>query len=265
MHVTWWHQIEFAANWKIAQEAFFEAYHVMQTHPEMALFERDDDYPVNASYLSVPEQGHTWMDTAMNGDPADIARHARPKHSAAEQYMASLTTMWQGAQSMTNERQAEIAEETFQSVPEASFFEEFYKRVYADAAERGVPLPPVTEKMTNHWTAFPNYTGVIALGCSLTYRSRPHPTDPNKCIYDFWGLEIPPDGTPVTRPQIAAEDAPTWDDLWFVQQDASNIERMQTGVRTNGHKVQRLAPELEKMIVNWHQVLDQHIAKYTAS
>ena len=41
----------------------------------------------------------------------------------------------------------------------------------------------------------------------------------------------------MTRPQIAADDAPTWDDLWFVQQDASNIERMQTGIRTKGAQV----------------------------
>jgi hypothetical protein len=96
----------------------------------------------------------------------------------------------------------------------------------------------------------------------MTYRSRPHPTDPNKCIFDFFALEIPPEGTPVTRPQIAADDAPLWDDLWFLQQDSSNIERMQTGIRTRGHVYQRIAPELEKMIVVWHQVLDQHLAKY---
>jgi len=75
-------------------------------------------------------------------------------------------------------------------------------------------------------------------------------------------LEIPPEGTPATRPQIAADDAPLWDDLWFLQQDNSNIERMQTGIRSRAHKYQRIAPDLEKMIVNWHQVLDQHLAKY---
>ena len=164
---------------------------------------------------------------------------------------------------MTSAQQAAIADELLTTVPSDQFFEEFYKRVYAEAAERNVPIPPQTPEMTSHWTAFPSYTGVVALGCSLTYRSRPHPTDPNKCIYDFWGLEIPPEGTPVRRPEIAAADAPTWDDLWFVQQDASNIERMQTGIRNKSHKVQRVAPELEKMIVNWHQRLDQVIAQHS--
>jgi phenylpropionate dioxygenase-like ring-hydroxylating dioxygenase large terminal subunit len=258
MHVTWWHQIEFEANWKIAQEAFFEAYHVMQTHPEMALFERDEDYNAAAMghYADSKGQGHTWSQVPRT------ERKANLKHSPVEQFLAGMTTMWQGAQSQTNAQQVEIAEEVARTVPVDQFFEEFFRRVYADAAERNVPLPPQKPEMTGHWTAFPNYTGVVALGCSLTYRSRPHPTDPNKCIYDFWGLEIPPEGTPVKRPEIAAADAPTWDDLWFVQQDASNIERMQTGIRNKSHKAQRVAPELEKMIVNWHRKADEVIAQH---
>jgi phenylpropionate dioxygenase-like ring-hydroxylating dioxygenase large terminal subunit len=270
MHVTWWHQIEFEANWKVAQEAFFEAYHVMQAHPEMALFQRDDNFPAMGSYLSVPEQGHTWAqygqasdDGAVKDPYTGLDLKGRGKHPA-ELYHAGLTVMWEGAQSMTNARQIEIADEVIATVPHDDFFEEFYRRAYVDAAERNVPLPPPHPDNTGHWTAFPNFTGVVALGCSLTYRSRPHPSDPNKCIYDFWGLEIPPKGTSVTRPQVAADDAPTWDDLWFVQQDASNIERMQTGIRTNGQKYNRLSPELEKMIVNWHQTMDQHIAKYSS-
>jgi phenylpropionate dioxygenase-like ring-hydroxylating dioxygenase large terminal subunit len=275
MHVNWWHQIEFAANWKIAQEAFFEAYHVMQTHPELALFQRDDFYPPLGNYASVPEQGHSWMAAAMETAdsqewiapaekeaPSDAEPNGPITQSDPAGFVATLTTMWQGSRSVTNERQAEIAEEVIKAVPNDEFYEEFFRRVYDDAAARNVHIPPPDPEMTGHWTAFPNFTGIVSLGCSMTYRVRPHPTDPNKCIFDFWALEIPPEGTPVTRPQIAADDAPVWDDLWFLQQDASNIERMQTGIRARGHKYQRIAPDLEKMIVNWHQVLDQHLAKY---
>ena len=263
MHVKWWHQIEFEANWKIAQEAFFEGYHVMQAHPEMALFQRDDDYNAMAlRYTSNEALGHTWMSPAAG--TRTMGEHifdARGSKSAAEYFHASITTMWEGGRSNATAQQAAIADELLNTVPHDQFFAEFYKRVYADAAARNVPIPPQVPEMTGHWTSFPNFTGVVKLGCSLTYRSRPHPTDPNKCIYDFWGLEIPPEGTPVKRPEIAAADAPTWDELWFVQQDASNIERMQVGVRNKSHKVQRVAPELEKMIVNWHRRLDQHLAQ----
>jgi phenylpropionate dioxygenase-like ring-hydroxylating dioxygenase large terminal subunit len=263
MHVTWWHQIEFEANWKIAQEAFFEGYHVMQTHPEIALFQRDDDFSAMGRYATVKELGHTWSSTVPGGrSVGEYSAASRGTVSSAEVYHAMITTMWEGARSQTTAQQAVIADEVFHTFPHDEFSAEFQRRVYAEAAERNVPIPPQTPEMTGHWTAFPNFTGVYSLGCSLTYRSRPHPTDPNKCIYDFWGLEIPPDGTPVKRPEIAAADAPTWDELWFVQQDASNIERMQTGIRNRAHKYQRVAPELEKMIVNWHHRIDQFIAQH---
>jgi phenylpropionate dioxygenase-like ring-hydroxylating dioxygenase large terminal subunit len=264
MHVKWWHQIEFAANWKVAQEAFFEAYHVMQAHPEMALFLRDDNYNALAlaRYADNKPQGHTWADQRVGLSRGEAAASADGP-SAAQLYHATITTMWQGGQSMTNAKQAEIADDVLATVPHDQFFEEFYQRVYADAAERNVPLPPMTDDMTGHWTAFPNFTGVVSLGCSLLYRSRPHPSDPNKCLYDFWALEIPPEGTPVTRPKIAADDAPTWDDLWFVQQDASNIERMQTGLHSRKHLENRVGPDLERMIINWHRTLDRNIAQHT--
>jgi phenylpropionate dioxygenase-like ring-hydroxylating dioxygenase large terminal subunit len=268
MHVTWWHQIEFAANWKVAQEAFFEAYHVMQTHPEMALFLRDAEYDAisNAKYKDVAELGHTWMhpEAAQHmGEAADDERFAATvSKTPAELFHATIATMWQGAQSMTTARQVEVADDVLANFPPEEFFEQFYKQVFEDAATKNVPIPPLTPEMTGHWTAFPNFTGVVQLGCALVYRSRPHPTDPNKCIYDFWALEIPPEHTPVTRPEIAAEGAPTWDDLWFVQQDASNIERMQTGLHSQMHKGNRLGPDLERMIRNWHQALDRFLATH---
>src|SRR4029077_18306152 len=61
MHVNWWHCIELQANWKIAQEAFFEAWHVMQTHPEMAMQVRGDDVdPASMAGYGTSEQGHGW-------------------------------------------------------------------------------------------------------------------------------------------------------------------------------------------------------------
>lgn len=268
MHVKWWHQIDFEANWKVAQEAFFEAYHVMQTHPEMAGFLRDEKYNAlaYAHYYTDP-QGHGWanpraprilqlpgQEDRLMADPELL--------TPARSFYATQKVMWEGSQSQTNAHYLAIIEELVDSVSSEEFFTEFFTRAYADAAQRGVQLPPPDPNTTGHWTMFPNFTGVAMLGCALVYRARPHPTDPNKCTYDFWALEIPPEGTPVKRPQIAADDAPTWDDLWFVQQDASNIERIQKGLRTRDLTHARLGTDVERMIINWHQALDRELAKY---
>src|ERR1700722_3372303 len=42
MKVTWWKQVKLRANWKVAQETFFESYHVMQAHPEIAMYVEGD-------------------------------------------------------------------------------------------------------------------------------------------------------------------------------------------------------------------------------
>lgn len=268
MHVKWWHQIEFEGNWKVAQEAFFEAYHVMQAHPEMAGFLRDEKYNALAyAHYRTDKQGHGWTDTRaprilqrpgqqdrLMADPEDM--------NPAVSFYTTQRVMWEGSQSQTNAEYLAIMEELVESKTPEKFFEEFFTRAYASAAERGVPLNPPNPDTTGHWAMFPNFTGVAMLGCSLVYRSRPHPSDPNKCIYDFWALEIPPTGTPITKPQIAADDAPTWDDLWFVQQDASNIERIQTGLRSKDMNHVRLGVDVERLIINWHQALDREITKY---
>jgi hypothetical protein len=243
----------------------------MQTHAEMACFLRDEDFNALAyAHYSVDPQGHGWADPAAPrvfqrpGQGVDRYQADPAIKTPAELFLATQRAMWEGSQAQTNAHYVEIAEELIATLPRPhdDFFPQFYQRVHASAAERNVPLPPRTPGTTTHWTMFPNFTGVVMNGCALVYRSRPHPTDPNKCIYDFWGLEIPPAGTPVKRPQIAADDAPTWDDLWFVQQDASNIERIQTGLQTKGQEFVRLGVDVERLIINWHQALDRELSKY---
>jgi phenylpropionate dioxygenase-like ring-hydroxylating dioxygenase large terminal subunit len=268
MKVQWWHQLEFEANWKTAQEAFFEAYHVMQTHPEIALFLRDDDFnPAALGHYALTNRGHAWalpkaelLAREAQG-ATDFKRSAM--RSGRELYCAALNVMWDGARAGATAQQVEIAKEVSENYSDDEFFPEFYARVFAEAKERNVPIAPMHPSMTNHFTVFPNFTGAnLQLGCALMYRSRPHPTDPNKCIYDFWALEMPPESTPVTRPVIGGPDAPEWDDLWFVHQDAGNIERQQTGLRTVGHQGNRLGTEFEAMISNWHLALDRFLEAY---
>lgn len=270
MHVNWWHQIEFEANWKVAQEAFFEAYHVMQAHPEMACFLKDEDFnALSYGHYKTDPQGHGWSDMReprrliRPGQPERFSRTDPSVKTEAELFHATTKAMWEGSKAQTNAHYLAIVEELLEELPHPheDFFPEFGKRVAANAAERGVRLPARNADVTGHWAMFPNFTGVALNGCALVYRARPHATDPNKCIYDFWGLEIPPEGTPVRRPRIAADDAPSWDDLWFVQQDASNIERMQVGMRSSGQKFNRLGVDVERMIINWHQALDRELAK----
>ena len=37
MRTEWWESFRLPVNWKLAQEAFLEQYHVIETHPELVI------------------------------------------------------------------------------------------------------------------------------------------------------------------------------------------------------------------------------------
>jgi phenylpropionate dioxygenase-like ring-hydroxylating dioxygenase large terminal subunit len=259
MHVTWWHQVEFEANWKTTQEAYLEGYHLMQTHPEMAMFLRDEDFKINMRFEC--EGPHAWVKPVGHYSKQSTpgSKHGSKMYSASQHFHASEKVMWEGARAYTTKRRVEILEDILaRGLPDERFFEEYYRRVYEEAAANNVPVPRLQPHMTNVFGIFPNFLGLATLGTALVFRPRPHPKDPNKCVFDVWALEIPPDGTPVTRPVKGR--GPTLDELWFIRQDFGNIERMQVGLRTMGHKVNRLSLDFERTIVNWHSALDRFLA-----
>jgi hypothetical protein len=169
----------------------------------------------------------------------------------------SMRSIWDGAQATVMEWQVQIAEDVLDRTgSDEEFFATYYREMYEEADRRHQPLPPLSPDMTGHCTIFPNFTLAGTVGSVLLYRSRP--TGPDTCLYDFWSLSIPPDGTPVTRPVEGV--GPDLADLWFVQQDVSNVERQQIGLHTEAFRGMRLAPYLENMISNWHQALDRKLA-----
>jgi nitrite reductase/ring-hydroxylating ferredoxin subunit len=261
MRVNWWYRIELRANWKVAQEAFFEAWHVMQTHPEMAMLARDDDMnPGPTAGYGTSDQGHGWLSRATAAMYDDVDRSYTIRGRAPAEYTYNLLrVMWEGGRFGITERQLEIADDVAaRGVSWDQFFEVYYRELFEDAARNSVPLPAIVPEMTEHCTVFPNFTiAGIFMGNAFAYRSRP--TGPETCEYDFWAMSIPPEGTPVTRP--VEGEGPDWDDLWFVHQDVSNIERQQVGLHADGLTELRASPYLDKMIINWHQALDRVLAR----
>ncbi len=58
MRVNWWKSVMLRANWKMAQEAFMEGYHVPQTHPQLTLG-HPESYDPDSLVYSVYEHGHS--------------------------------------------------------------------------------------------------------------------------------------------------------------------------------------------------------------
>lgn len=254
MRVNWWHQLVLPANWKVALEAFLEAYHVMQTHPEFAMFARDDDVYQATSYVTHP-QGHGWFAIPVGENMGK--QQVAGGHSGGA-FMANMhRVMWEGARGQVSARQMEIQEELLAAgIPDDEFPKAFFRACYEDAARTGTPLPPPSREQTSHAFVFPNLTFVQELGNSLMFRARPHGDDPHSCVFDMWSLSIPPADATCERPSPDADIG----DLWFLQQDLFNVRRQQAGMRTRGHEASRLSGDFEPMITNFHQALDRVLA-----
>jgi len=258
MHVEWWHRKEMKGNWKVAQEAFFESFHQMQTHPEVVQFKRDNEVNVElmANYVTDP-QGHGWFSDANRGEHPDssFTEYVKGLHPA-EFMLNTQRVMWEGAQSIVTQWQRDIAHRIIErGVPNNDVLPTYVKEVYAEAERRRVPLPPPNPNATSHCTIFPNFTLVAGLGTALVYRSRP--LTANSCEYDIWSLSIRAEDEAIPR-AVEGMGAP-WENHWFVHQDVSNIELQQIGLRTDGFGATRLSPLLEAMISNWHVALDRKL------
>jgi phenylpropionate dioxygenase-like ring-hydroxylating dioxygenase large terminal subunit len=264
MRVKWWKQIRLEANWKVAQEAFFESYHVMQTHPELAMFANGDALDMDTfdgsiPLTEIPGLGH-WAHVLASHN-FGTAEGLQKGASSGDSMVAINRANWFGTRAQMTERALEIQEELLaRGVPcDDNLGTVLKNAVFEDALTRNIPLPAPTDKSTSWAHVFPNMTFVSGYGSSLIYRSRPDGNDPNACIYDFWSVEIPPTGTDSPKPVQATDEF--FEQLFIVQQDKSNIERQQVGLRSRGYRENRLATTYEKSITLFHRRLDQILAE----
>jgi phenylpropionate dioxygenase-like ring-hydroxylating dioxygenase large terminal subunit len=263
MRAKWWKQVVLNVNWKMAQEAFFESYHVMQTHPQLlmgggeAVGMRMSDmieYRTfrngHARFQSDVESGQIYAE-AGNGD------------SFIE--MARLLSSGQDA--MTLERDVQIFEGIRNKIgiDDPAFAQKAVQALYEYADGAGIPMAPMSESM-KLWGGdiflFPNYLMLPMYGNCLVYRVRPYNDDPEWTTFDVWSLTTYPVGQEPEKLELMGafdkDDVEHWG--LIPRQDFSNLERQQRGLHSQSFKELRLSAKYEKSISNMHEEMDRVIA-----
>ncbi|MHB8464331.1 MAG: aromatic ring-hydroxylating oxygenase subunit alpha, partial [Acidimicrobiales bacterium] len=243
MRVRWWKHTILAANWKLAQEAFMEGFHVRQTHPQL---EPDDGTPDSLAY-AVHANGHSSFQNVPR-------RNARPL--TLEEIIATSRSLWTGLDAMTLERDVRVLESLRdQPVPEdGSYGAMFIAAMYAQAARDGIDLPAPDRETLARWGGmfftFPNYFVLPQYGNALLYRFRP--LTPESCMFELWSVTLPAAGDAPTRPCLEGPFRPDDTDAWplIPLQDFSNIERQQRGLHSHSVDGVRLSQVYEAGIVN---------------
>jgi len=278
MHHYWWKRVEGPANWKVAQEAFHETYHVAATHPQLdgpgsSVIYRDADpektvmMHANCGYDAYPNgHGRFW-------DDRDKATINVESFVSDEDELEGMISFLEHLHDEMDAMYLADDVETVKSlrgkpVPEGSSYgEEFVKALYAKAAEQKRPMPAPIPEVITQWGGeifvFPNLLILPGPGRVMMYRIRPKGLDPDACIFEIFSTTGYPEGEKPPRAEVINVTDPTDPQqlLLIPRQDFSNIPRIQKGLHSFGCKHVWLASHHEKIILNMHRELDRYLQR----
>ncbi len=243
LKVEWWYACRLPVNWKLAQQAFQEQYHVVESHPQLVI---------------------PGMRYGAQGKAFDPRRFV----DAEIQY---LQTMSEGMAGMVHANDVAVAEglrdiELSDDADEAT--ETWYRTLNDAVVERhrgaGSDIPDLNELRARGADepmgyCFPHYFVLPMYSSASSYRFRP--LGPEETLMEIWSLTRYPEGTErprPTRPEVWECDDPRWPPI--PSQDFSNLPRQQKGLHTRGFEYMRLSEKGEGHLSNLERVLDGFLA-----
>jgi phenylpropionate dioxygenase-like ring-hydroxylating dioxygenase large terminal subunit len=260
LRVYWWKETVVRANWKLAQEAFHEGYHVMATHPQLTMG-AGEEYPVDNVEYTVYDNGHARFRGRFDPSAGGVAQGR-----SAEDFLARTRLLWHGQDAMTLERDVRVFESVRTRVPPGQDYATAAVAALIDyAAGAGIPMSTTPESI-RLWGGeiflFPNFFFLPQFSNALSYRVRPYNDDPEMCRFEVWSLTMPSGGEEPGRPRLKGRFATDDTEHWGLipRQDFSNMERQQRGLHSLSYREHRLATEWERPISNMHEELDRYLA-----
>lgn len=243
LRTEWWYACRLPANWKLAVEAFVEAYHVPTAHPQLVIptrYGRRDGQPFDpVSFVDADIQYLRTMNEGMAGmvhaNDVRIAEGLRGIELPAD--ATAATAMWN---------------------------ETLNRAVTRWHRERGEDMPDLEELTAQgvnkeFFQCFPHYFVLPMYSSATSYRFRP--IGPEETLMEIWSLTrfAPGDGPPrPTPPEVWECDDPRWPTI--PAQDFSNIPRQQRGLRAQGFEYMRLSEGVEAHISNFQRTIDGYLA-----
>jgi glycine betaine catabolism A len=244
LRAEWWYACRLPVNWKLAQQAFQEQYHVVEAHPQ----------------LVIPGMRYS----ARPGEPFDPRRFV----DAELQY---LRTMSEGMAGMVHTNDLRIAEGLrdieLPADPEeamATWYRTLNDAVVDWHRARGSDIPDLNDLEARgvnepmgycfpHWFVLPMYSS------ASSYRFRP--LGPEETLMEIWSLTRYPEGEKppqLRQPEVWEHDDPRWPPI--PTQDFANLPRQQRGLHTRGFEYMRLSEQAEGHLANLERTIDGFLA-----
>jgi hypothetical protein len=242
MRAEWWYAFRLPVNWKLAEEAFMEQYHVLETHPQ----------------LRIPGRFAA----------ADGTFDPQLFHQSELHYLRTMNT---GMAGMVHANDVRIAEELGEiELPDDPLLaRSTWERTLNDAVVawhrgRGSAIPDLNdleERGLNEpmGYCFPHFFVLPMYSSASSYRFRP--LGPEETLMEIWSLTRFPEGDEPAK--LAPPEPWECDDPRvppIPTQDFSNLPRQQQGLHAKGFAYMRLSEQVEGHISNYHRVIDGYLA-----
>jgi hypothetical protein len=243
MHPEWWYAVRLPVNWKLAEEAFMEQYHVIEAHPQLVDPRR---FPPRDPAAFDPR---AWLDAEIR----------------------YLHTMSEGMAGMVHASDVQIAEglRDIDLPADPAGAMQTWQHTYNDAVvrwhrEQGHPIPDLNELEATGRNepmgyCFPHFFVLPMYSSASSYRFRP--LGPEETLMEIWSLTRFPEGDdpPVPiPPEPWACDDPRVPPI--PQQDFSNLPRQQKGLHNTGFEYMRFSEQAEGGIANFERTVDGFLA-----
>jgi hypothetical protein len=239
----WWYSFRLPVNWKLAEAAFLEQYHVLETHPQLRMAGR---FP--------PRNGQAF-------DPKFFV----------ESELDYLRTMNEGMAGMVHADDVRIAEgladldlPADQAEAMATWDRTLNAAVVDWHRAQGHVLPDLNELDAAGLNepmgfCFPHFFVLPMYSSASSYRFRP--LGPEETLMEIWSLTRFPEGSEPERPtppEPWAHDDPRVPPI--PTQDFSNLPRQQLGLHQRGFEYLRLSAGIEGGIANFERTIDGYLA-----
>ncbi len=244
LRTEWWYACRLPVNWKLAEEAFVEMYHVVKTHPQLAIpgmryslrdgeaFDPRAFIDAEICYLRAMSDGMAGM---VHANDVRVAEGLRDMELPANPTLA--ISIWNRA---LNDAVMSWHGAAGADMPDLN-----------DLDARGINL--------SFLSCFPHSFVLPMYSSASSYRFRP--LGPEETLMEIWSLTRFPEGQEPgkpTPPEVWECDDPRWPPI--PTQDFSNLPRQQKGLHAKGFEYMRLNEQLEGHISNSQRTVDGFLA-----
>jgi nitrite reductase/ring-hydroxylating ferredoxin subunit len=242
-------------NWKLAIEAFLEAYHVVRTHPQVAVSNGD----ANSQYDVYGEHVDRFISTL-----GVLSPHLYGKHTEQD-ILDQFTLGDSGALGGSSKPTLSTGGSARQVMAD------MFRGMFEKATNSDLSAVSDSELLDCFsYTIFPNFFVFPGISLPMIYRCRPDPRDHRKCLYEVLFMRpVPVDGKrPEPAEPIYLRDDQSFKeaagmDLGFgaiLDQDTDNLFLQQEGLEASAKHGLTLGNYQEVRVRHFEKAVEKYLA-----